>query len=38
MHNFKTWSKAYWNYILGTFPLSSVTFEQEILNLLIVLS
>lgn len=38
MHNFQTWFKAYLNYILGVFPLPSVTSESEILHLLIVQS
>jgi len=35
---FQTWPKAYWNYVLEMFPLSSVTFESKILNLLVALS
>lgn len=38
LHHLKTWFKAYLNYILGVFPLSSVTSELEMLHLLIVLS
>lgn len=38
MHHLKTQFKAYLNYILGVFPLSSVTSKSEILHLLIVLS
>lgn len=37
MHHFKTWFKAYLIYILGVFPLPSVTSKSEILHLLIVL-
>lgn len=33
--HFKTWSEVYWNYILGMFVLSSVTFESEILDVML---